>query len=178
MSNACAGPGRSSPSEPPPEVPLGVPQGTPRYPEGASGGASRKPVKQHICCFYWLTRGAGRWRWVEVRRDFIYTNIVGYCGVVRLSVHKRFGWWHRVQISRSKHFFVLSRGLEGEETGEGTGICPRAVLCVACVRVLNGSFSASFLVKGVRTDVLVVVVVVVVETQKMRCWVSVKKEKE
>ena len=76
-------------------------------------------------------------------------------------------------------FFVLSRGLEGEETGEGTGICPRAVLCVACVRVLNGSFSASFLVKGVRTDVLVVVVVVVVvETQKMRCWVSVKKEKE
>ena len=69
--------------------------------------------------------------------------------------------------------------MKGEETGEGTGICPRAVLCVACVRVLNGSFSASFLVKGVRTDVLVVVVVVVVvETQKMRCWVSVKKEKE
>ena len=56
MSNACAGPGRSSPSEPPPEVPLGVPQGTPRYPEGASGGASRKPVKQHICRFCWLTR--------------------------------------------------------------------------------------------------------------------------
>ena len=66
--------------------------------------------------------------------------------------------------------------MNGEEIGEGTGICPRAVLCVACVRVLNGSFSASFLVKGVRTDVLVVVVVV--ETQKMRCWVSVKKEKE
>ena len=78
---------------------------------------------------------------------------------------------------RSKHLFLLSRGLKGEETGEGTVICPRAVLCVACVRVLNGSFSASFLVKGIRTDVLVVVVVVV-ETQKMRCWVSVKKEKE
>ena len=102
--------------------------------------------------------------------------MVGYCGVVRLSVHKRFGWWHRVWSSRSKHLFLLSRGLKGEETGEGTGICPRAVLCVACVRVLNGSFSASFLVKGVRTDVLVVVVVVV-ETQKMRCWVRVKKEK-
>ena len=56
MSNACAGPGRSSPSEPPPEVPLGVPQGTPRYPEGASGRASRKPVKQLICRFCWLTR--------------------------------------------------------------------------------------------------------------------------
>ena len=70
---------------------------------------------------------------------------------------------------------MLSRGLNGKETGEGTGICPRAVLCVACVRVLNGSFSASFLVKGVRTDVLVVVVVV--ETQKMRCWVRVKKRK-
>ena len=56
MSNACAGPGRSSPSEPPPEVPLEVPQGTPRYPEGASGRASRKPVKQHICRFCWLTR--------------------------------------------------------------------------------------------------------------------------
>ena len=108
--------------------------------------------------------------------DLIYTNIDGYCGVVRLSVHKRFGWWHRVWSSRSKHLFLLSRGLKGEETGEGTGICPRAVLCVACVRVLNGSFSASFLVKGVWTDVLVVVVVV--ETQKMRCWVSVKKEKE
>ena len=62
--------------------------------EAEAGGRSRKPVKQHICCFYWLTRGAGRWRWVEVRRDFIYTNIVGYCGVVRLYVHKRFGWWH------------------------------------------------------------------------------------
>ena len=33
----------------------------------------------------------GRWRFCW---DFIYTNIVGYCGVVRLSVHKRFGWWH------------------------------------------------------------------------------------
>ena len=73
---------------------------------------------------------------------------------------------------------MLSRGLNGKETGEGTGTCPRDVLCIDCVRVLNGSFSASFLVKGIRTDVLVVVVVVVVETQKMRCWVSVKKEKE
>ena len=57
------------------------------------------------------------------------------------------------------------------------GICPCDVLCIACVRVLNGSFSASCLVRGIRTDVLVVVVVVVVETQKMRCWVRVKKRK-
>ena len=28
------------------------------------------------------------------------------------------------------------------------GICPCDVLCIACVRVLNGSFSASCLVKG------------------------------
>ena len=41
---------------------------------------------------------------------------------------------------------MLSRGLNGKETGEGTGICPRDVLCIDCVRVLNGSFSASFLV--------------------------------
>ena len=38
--------------------------------------------------------------------------------------------------------------MNGEEIGEGTGICPRDVLCIACVRVLNGSFSASCLVKG------------------------------
>ena len=24
--------------------------------EAEAGGRSRKPVKQHICCFYWLTR--------------------------------------------------------------------------------------------------------------------------
>ena len=41
---------------------------------------------------------------------------------------------------------MLSRGLNGKETGKGTGICPRDVLCIDCVRVLNGSFSASFLV--------------------------------
>ena len=46
--------------------------------------------------------------------------------------------------------------MNGEEIGEGTGICPRDVLCIACVRVLNGSFSASCLVRGIRTDVLVV----------------------
>ena len=40
MSNDCAGPGRSSPSEPPPEVPLGVPQGT-RYPEVPRGCLGR-----------------------------------------------------------------------------------------------------------------------------------------
>ena len=45
---------------------------------------------------------------------------------------------------------MLSRGLNGKETGEGTGICPRDVLCIDCVRVLNGSFLASFLVKGIR----------------------------
>ena len=38
---------------------------------------------------------------------------------------------------------MLSRGLNGKETGEGTGICPRDVLCIDCVCVLNGSFSAS-----------------------------------
>ena len=38
--------------------------------------------------------------------------------------------------------------MNGEEIGEGTGICPCDVLCIACVRVLNGSFSASCLVKG------------------------------
>ena len=37
---------------------------------------------------------------------------------------------------------MLSRGLNGKETGEGTGICPRDVLCIDCVCVLNGSFSA------------------------------------
>ena len=47
MSNACAGPGRSSPSEPPPEVPLGVPQGTPRMPrEGYLGIYGNPRVSQ------------------------------------------------------------------------------------------------------------------------------------
>ena len=52
------------------------------------------------------------------------------------------------QISKCKGPFVLSRGLNGKETGEGTGNRPRDVLCIGCVRVFDGSFSASFLVRG------------------------------
>ena len=50
---------------------------------------SRKPVKQHICCFYWLTRGGEVAAVGLAGPDFRYTKSFRAAGV-RLYLHKLF----------------------------------------------------------------------------------------
>ena len=71
------------------------------------GGRSRKPVKQHICCFYWLTRG-GEVAAGGVLRETVFgtqtlctrwgsmlgTQTLSGGGMVRFYLHKLFGWLH------------------------------------------------------------------------------------
>ena len=50
---------------------------------------SRKPVKQHICCFYWLTRGGEVAAVGLAGADFRYTKSFRAAGV-RFYLHKLF----------------------------------------------------------------------------------------
>ena len=51
--------------------------------------SSRKPVKQHICCFYWLTRGGEVAAVGLAGADFRYTKSFRAAGV-RFYLHKLF----------------------------------------------------------------------------------------
>ena len=53
---------------------------------------SRKPVKQHICCFYWLTRGGEVAAVGLAGADFRYTKSFRAAGV-RFYLHKLIREW-------------------------------------------------------------------------------------